>query len=64
MPAKLIDSVYRKDENYYPKVFLEKIVIHSDDPNDSNDSNKKIPTKKIKCIKLYLKNKRTDHQSS
>ena len=20
----LIDSVYRKDENYYPKVFLEK----------------------------------------
>ena len=23
-PVVLIDSVYRKDENYYPKVFLEK----------------------------------------
>ena len=23
-PAILIDSVYRKDETYYPKVFLEK----------------------------------------
>ena len=24
IPVMLIDSVYRKDENYYPKVFLEK----------------------------------------
>ena len=24
VPVILIDSVYRKDENYYPKVFLEK----------------------------------------
>ena len=26
MPAQvmLVDSVYRKDENYYPQVFLEK----------------------------------------
>ena len=23
-PIILIDSIYRKDENYYPKVFLEK----------------------------------------
>ena len=22
----LIDSVYQKDENYYPKVFLEKFI--------------------------------------
>ena len=24
VPVILIDSVYRKDENYYSKVFLEK----------------------------------------
>ena len=24
LPEILIDAVYRKDENYYPKVFLEK----------------------------------------
>ena len=23
-PVLLTDSIYRKDENYYPKVFLEK----------------------------------------
>ena len=27
IPVMLIDSVYRKDENYYPKVFLEKHLI-------------------------------------
>ena len=27
-PVILIDSVYRKDENYYPKVFLEKTLFH------------------------------------
>ena len=52
----LIDLVYRKDENYYPKVFL-KNIIHSDDSNE-NISTKEIPMKKITCIKLYLKNKR------
>ena len=26
MPVILIDSVYRKDENYYPKVFLGKLI--------------------------------------
>ena len=26
IPVILIDSVYRKDENYYPKVFLEKFI--------------------------------------
>ena len=26
MPVILLDSVYRKDGNYYPKVFLEKLI--------------------------------------
>ena len=26
-PAILIDSIYRKNGNYYPKVFLEKKII-------------------------------------
>ena len=26
IPVILIDLVYRKDGNYYPKVFLEKII--------------------------------------
>ena len=26
IPVILIDSVYRKDENYYPQVFLEKFI--------------------------------------
>ena len=26
----MIDSVYRKDENYYPKVFLEKYNFNDD----------------------------------
>ena len=26
IPSILIDSVYKKDENYYPKVFLEKFI--------------------------------------
>ena len=41
--------------------FYKKDFIYSD---DSNDSNEKALTKKIKCINLYLKNKRTDHPSS
>ena len=35
----MIDSVYRKDENYYPTVFFLKNIMHSDNSNDSNDSN-------------------------
>ena len=26
IPVTLIDLIYRKDENYYPKVFLEKLI--------------------------------------
>ena len=26
IPVILIDSVYKKDEQYYPKVFLEKVI--------------------------------------
>ena len=26
IPSILIDPVYTKDENYYPKVFLEKFI--------------------------------------
>ena len=29
-PRILIDSIYRKDENYYPKVFLEKYYFIED----------------------------------
>ena len=55
----LIDSVYRKDETYYPKVFLENynfndyIEIYSDEEYSDN-SDEKIQINKIKCIYLYL----------
>ena len=26
IPVILLDSIYRKDENYYPKVFLEEFI--------------------------------------
>ena len=29
-PTILIDSIYRKNENYYPKVFLEKYYFIKD----------------------------------
>ena len=29
-PIILIDSIYRKDENYYPKVFLQKFCFIKD----------------------------------
>ena len=43
--------------------FSYKNIIHSDDSNDSDDFNGKISTKeigmkKLKCINLYIKNKR------
>ena len=40
-----IDWFRRKDENYYPKVFLEKCFVFE----------WKIPKNKIKCINLYQK---------
>ena len=54
-----IDSVYRKDETYYPKVFLENynfndyIEIYCDEKYSGN-SDEKIQINKIKCIYLYL----------
>ena len=63
----MIGSIYKKDGNYYPKVFLEiynfndDIEIYADEENsgDSDDSDKKIEMnkilmKKIKCIDLNL----------
>ena len=58
-PVILIDSVYRKDETYYPKVFLENynfndyIEIYCDEKYSDN-SDEKIQINKIKCIYLYL----------
>ena len=55
----LIDSIYAKNENYYPKVFLENynfndyIEIYSDEEY-SDDSDEKIQINKNKCIDLYL----------
>ena len=43
MPVILIDSVYRKDENYYPKVFLEKYRFIE----DIKISDEKIMMKKV-----------------
>ena len=56
----LIDSVYRKDENYYPKVILEKYNyngsynVDSDEEysDDCDDSYEKIPMKKIPTKKI------------
>ena len=51
------DSVYRKDENYYPKVFLEKYIFNKDIKIYSNnsyyvDSDEEYYDKK--CIDLFL----------
>ena len=54
MSVILIDSVYRKDKNYYSQVFLGKYNDSDDSYND--DSDKKILMilmKKIKCINLF-----------
>ena len=68
----LIDLIYRKGENYYLKVFLEKSNSHDsynavsdeeyfDHFDDSSEKNqkkkipsKKIQTKKIKSIDIFL----------
>ena len=59
----MIDSVYRTDEKYYTKVFLEKYNsndsynIDSDEEyfDDSDDSYEKIPMKKIPTKKIRMK---------
>ena len=59
----LIDSVYRKDESYYPKVFLEKYNsndscnVDSDEEyfDDSDNSHEKIPMKKIPMKEIRIK---------
>ena len=55
----LIDAVYRRDENFYLKVFLENynfngyIEFYSNEEySDGSDEN--IQINKIKCIDLYL----------
>ena len=56
----MIDSVYRKDENYCPKVFLEKhnfnddIEYSDEEYSDEKIQMNKIQLKKIKCIDAYL----------
>ena len=59
----LIDSVYRKDKNYYLKVFLEKYNsndsynVHSDYSDGSYEKSpmKKIRMKKMKFIDFIFK---------
>ena len=59
----MADSVCRKDENYCPKVFLEKCNsndcynVDSDEEyfDDSADSYEKIPMKKIATKKIRVK---------
>ena len=46
----MIESVYRKDGSYYPKVFLEKFDFN----NEVEYSDGQIQITKIKCIDLYL----------
>ena len=56
----LIDLVYRKDENYHPKVFLKKynsndsynVDSNEEHSDDSDDSYEKIPMKKIPTKKI------------
>ena len=56
----MIDSIYKKDGNYYPKAFLEiynfndDIEIYSDEENsgDFDDSDEKIQMNKILMKKI------------
>ena len=50
----LVDSVYRKDGNHYPKVLFKKYSFWW---FSWKISMKEIRMKKIKCLNLYLKNK-------
>ena len=49
----LIDSVYKKDRNYYYQVRLEKFKKYSDD-SDEEYSDEKMLMKKNKYINLFL----------
>ena len=55
----MIDSIYRKDEDYYPKVFVESynfndyVEIYSNEEYSVN-SDEKIQINEIKCIYFYL----------
>ena len=59
----LIDSVYRADENYYPKFYLEKcnsndsLNVESDEEyfDDFDDSYEKITMKKVPSEKTQMK---------
>ena len=52
-PVILIDSIYRKDENYYPKVFLEKYYFVEDIEIYFSNSNEEYYDEE--CINLFLK---------
>ena len=47
----MIDSIYRKDKDYYPKVFLEKYVLEDIEIHCSNSD--EIYYDK-ECINLFL----------
>ena len=49
----LIDSIYRKDENYYPKVALEKYYFIEDIKNFCSNSDEEYYEKE--CINFFLK---------
>ena len=51
-PVMLIDSIYRKDENFYPKVFLEKYYFTEDIEIDCGNSDEEYSDEK--CIHLLL----------
>ena len=51
-PIKLIGSIYRKGENYYPKVFLEKYYFIEEIEIFCSNSDKKFYDEK--CINLFL----------
>ena len=52
-PVILIDSIYRKDENYYPKVFLEKYYFFEDIEIYFSNSDEEYYDEE--CINLFLK---------
>ena len=52
-PVILIDSIYRKDENYYPKVFLVKYYFIEDIEILCSNSDEEYYDEE--CINLFLK---------
>ena len=48
----MIDSIYRKDENYYPKVFLEKCYFIEDIEIYCSNSDEEYSDEE--CINLFL----------